>query len=178
MVGCAAVALALPATAGAQTPVLGEDGLYRQPWFLESFLDLREDFRAAEAAGKSFIVLWELRNCPYCKLLHTVNFAHPEIAAYAQANFDILQLNLVGSRPVTDFAGAALPEKALAQSWDVSGTPTLQFFMAHQPEIAIEAGRVQYMKPGEFLQMLRFVRAKAYETTPFDDWLKTNPPTI
>ena len=99
MVGCAAAALALPATVEAQTPVLGDDGLYRQPWFLESFLDLRDDFRAAETAGKSFIVLWELRGCPYCKLLHTVNFAHPEIAAYAKANFDILQLNLVGARP-------------------------------------------------------------------------------
>jgi thioredoxin-related protein len=177
-VGCAAV-LALPAaTVRAQAPKLGEDGLYHQPWFLESFLDLRDDFRAAEAAGKSFIVLWELRNCPYCKLLHTVNFAHPEIAAYAKANFDILQLNLVGSRPVTDFSGAELPEKALAQKFEVDSTPTLQFFMAHQPESAIEAGRVQYMKPGEFLQMLRFVRAKAYETTLFDIWLKDNPPTI
>jgi len=35
------------------TAVLGDDGLYEQPWFLQSFLDLREDLE--EAAAKQAI---------------------------------------------------------------------------------------------------------------------------
>ncbi len=96
LAGCAAVAMAQPALS-AEGPILGEDGLYQQSWFLQSFLDLRDDFSGSVASGKTFLVLWELKGCPFCKLLHTVNFANPEIAAYAQANFEIVQLNLVGS---------------------------------------------------------------------------------
>ncbi len=165
-------------TAFAEEPQLSDDGLYQQPWFLQSFLDLRDDFRATQASGKTFVLLWELKGCPYCKLLHTENFANPKIAAYAKDNFDFLQLNIIGSRPVTDFDGAELPEKALAERYQVQGTPTLQFFTAGASGTAEEIGRTRYLKPAEFLGMLRFVREKGYETTPFDAWLRANPQTI
>jgi thioredoxin-related protein len=176
LAGCAAATLA-PHSALAQAPALSDDGLYHQPWFLQRFLDLADDFHTARKAGKNFILLWELKGCPYCKLLHSENFAKPAIAAYAKENFDILQLNLVGSRPVTDFDGTQRPEKELAVHHEVQGTPTLQFFIEHNGSIQ-EAGRTQYLKPAEFLGMLRFVREKAYETTPFDEWLRTNPVTL
>lgn len=175
LTGCATFAVSVSNSAAAE-PTLSEDGLYQQPWFVQSLFDLRDDFRASEAAGKTFAVLWELRNCPWCKMLHTVNFAHPEIAAYAKQNFDIVQLNWIGARPVTDFDGSELPEKALAAKWAVQGTPTLHFFIPSESDVAREAGRTMYLKPGEFFEMLRFVRAKAYEDMPFDHWLKENPP--
>jgi thioredoxin-related protein len=178
LAGCALAAIVPALSRRAQGAELSEDGLFQEPWFLQSFLDLREDFREARSAGKSFALLWELKGCPYCKLLHTENFANPKIAAYAQENFVFLQLNLIGSRPVTDFDGTELPEKAMAQKQEVQGTPTIQFFMDGKSEIAREAGRTQYLKPAEFLGMLRFVREKAYETTPFDDWLRANPQAI
>ena len=53
---------------------LNDDGLYTQPWFLESFLHLSEDLEAAAAAGKHFAIMWELRGCPYCKDTHLMNF--------------------------------------------------------------------------------------------------------
>src|SRR5262249_52326699 len=136
--GCAV--MAVPTTSRAQTPLMAEDGLYHQPWFLQSFLDLREDFHTTMAAGKLFVFLWELRNCPYCKLLHTVNFAHPDIVAYAKEHFTILQLNLIGSRPVKDFGGVESSEKALANKWEVNSTPTLQFFIEAEKEHVTEAG--------------------------------------
>ncbi len=174
---CAGIAVPL-SRAAAQSPTLAEDGLYQQPWFLESFLDLRDDFRGSLASGKLFVVIWELKNCPSCKLLHTVNFANPEIAAYAKDNFDMLQLNIVGSRPVTDLDGTELPEKDLAAKWQVRGTPTLHFFAGSEPATAREIARINYLKPGEFLEMLRFVRAGAYEKITFEGWLKANPPRI
>lgn len=178
LAGCALAAIVPALPRLAQGAEMSEDGLYQQPWFLQSFLDLREDYRGAKAAGKNFAVLWELKGCPYCKLLHTQNFANPKIAAYAQENFVFVQLNLIGSRPVTDFDGSELPEKAMAQKQEVQGTPTIQFYMDSEAEIAREAGRTQYLKPEEFLGMLRFVREKAYETTPFDEWLLANPQAL
>ena len=73
-------------------PILTDDGLYTQEWFLESFLDLAEDLDEAKTEGKRFAIMWELKGCPYCKETHFVNFADPEVNAYVRDNFEILQL--------------------------------------------------------------------------------------
>src|SRR5665647_2950264 len=111
-----------------EAPVLGDVGLYKQSWFIESFLDLSDDLEAAAKAGKRFAIMWELRGCPYCKETHFVNFARTDISDYIKANFEVLQLNIIGSRKVTDFDGSELSEKALALKYGVRFTPTLQFF--------------------------------------------------
>jgi thioredoxin-related protein len=177
LAGCAALA-AMPGALPARAAELSDDGLYVQPWFLQSFLDLREDLHGAQTSGKPLIVLWEMKGCPYCKLLHTVNFANPKIADYAKANFDVLQLNFLGARPVTNFDGKALPEKDLSVVYGIEGTPTLQFFHEREGGEAEEIGRVQYLKPEAFFGMLRFVHEKGYEDMPFDEWIQAHPAKV
>src|SRR5664280_2871633 len=109
-------------------PMLTDDGLYKEPWFLESFLELADDIEAAHKQGKRFVIMWELKGCPYCKETHFVNFARGDISDYIKANFEVLQLNIIGSRKVTDFDGAELSEKAMAAKYGVRFTPTFQFF--------------------------------------------------
>ena len=114
LAGLAAGGLGLWSGGGALAEaVMTDDGFYREPWFLESFLDLAEDLAAATENKKRLAIMWELRGCPYCKETHLVNFAKPEIASYIQQRFEILQLNIIGSREVTDFDGEKLTEKAL-----------------------------------------------------------------
>ena len=72
--------------------------------------------------------MWELRGCPYCRETHLVNFARPDIEDYIKSNFEVLQLNIIGSRKVTDFDGTEISEKALAAKYGVRFTPTFQFF--------------------------------------------------
>ena len=110
--------------ARSEEPILTDDGLYKQPWFLESFLDLSDDLEGARKEGKRFVIMWELRGCPYCKETHLVNFAQPRISDYVKANFEVLQLNIIGSRKVTDFDGTELSEKELAAKYGVRFTPT------------------------------------------------------
>jgi hypothetical protein len=63
--GAAAGLLAGPAGAGEVTaPVMTDDGLYTQAWFLQSFLDLGEDLAEAAANGKRFAIIWEQKGCP------------------------------------------------------------------------------------------------------------------
>jgi len=163
-------------------PILTDDGLYKEPWFLESFLELADDLETAQKEGKRFAVMWELKGCPYCKETHFVNFARPDIADYIKANFEVLQLNIIGSRKVTDFDGEELSEKALAQKYDVRFTPTFQFFPERAaPLKAVEPRKREvsrlagYMRPGDFLAMFRYVREKAYESKSFRDYIKTLP---
>src|SRR5690606_18410064 len=84
-------------------PQRNDDGLYTQPWFHESFLDLKEDLMEAEKAGKSLAILFEQRGCPYCKETHVTNLSDPETSSYIQKHFMMIQLNLHGARTVTDF---------------------------------------------------------------------------
>lgn len=165
--------------ARAEAPILTDDGLYKQPWFLESFLELGEDLTAATAAGKRFAILWELKGCPYCRETHLVNFARPDIARYVRENFEILQLNLIGSRKVTDFDGVELSEKSFAARYGVRFTPTVQFFpealagLKEKPPEKREVARAPgYLRPDDFLALFRYVREKAYEKQNFRDYLK------
>ena len=166
--------------ARAEEPILTDDGLYKQPWFLESFLDLAYDLEGARKEGKRFVVMWELRGCPYCKETHFVNFSQPRISDYVKANFEVLQLNIIGSRKVTDFDGQELSEKALAAKYSVRFTPTFQFFgenaatLKGLPPAKREVNRAAgYMLPDDFLAMFRYVREKAYEGKSFRDYLKS-----
>ena len=177
LVGTAVGTTARPAAA--EAPVLNDDGLYEQPFFVQSFLDLAEDLELAADSGKRFAVMWELRGCPYCKETHLVNFADPEIRDFVSSNFDILQLNLIGSREVVDFDGDAMEERALARKWGVRFTPTTQFFPETLDQVAgrkgseAEVARMPgYFRPPHFLAMYRFVQEKAYETTGFNDYLR------
>lgn len=174
--GFAALGLAGPARAQA---VLTEDGIYRQPWFLESFLELGDDLQGAAHTGKRFAIMWELRGCPYCRETHLVNFARPDIETFVKTNFEILQLNIVGSRKVTDFDGAEISEKALAAKYGVRFTPTVQFFPESAQGLAAKAPGERevarapgYLKPDDFLALFRFVREKGYETKSFRDYLR------
>lgn len=161
--------------------VLTDDGLYAQPWFLQSLLELADDLGAATEARKRFVIMWELRGCPYCKDTHLINFARPDIEKYVKERFDVLQLNIVGDREVTDFDGEKLPEKRLAEKYGVRFTPTFQFFPDSAADIAgkkprdREVVRAQgYMAPAQFQAMFRFVVERAYEKGSLIDFLKAN----
>ena len=163
-------------------PMLTDDGLYKEPWFLESFLELADDLEAAHKQGKRFVIMWELKGCPYCKETHFVNFARGDISDYIKANFEVLQLNIIGSRKVTDFDGAELSEKTMAAKYGVRFTPTFQFFperagsLKGQEPAKREVARLPgYMRPDDFLAMFRYVREKAYESKSFRDFVKSLP---
>jgi thioredoxin-related protein len=180
LIGAASLTVFAAARAHAEQPILTDDGLYKQSWFLESFLELADDLEGARKEGKRFAIMWELRGCPYCKETHLVNFAQPRISDYVKANFEVLQLNIIGSRKVTDFDGQELSEKDLARKYGVRFTPTFQFFgesaatLKSLPPSQREVNRgAGYMRPDDFLAMFRYVREKAYEGRSFHDYLKS-----
>jgi len=185
---CVAVALAVAGLAAAQAadpalpppvgpatprvePVKTEEGVYHQSWFAMSFLNLAEDFSEAKAAGKRFAVVFEQRGCPYCIKMHTDILANKYINDYLRENFTILQLDLWGSREVTDFDGARMPEKVLAERWGVIFTPTIVFFKDDLGGLAGKWGReleaierlpLSYGRD-TFYDLFVWVRHKIYE---------------
>lgn len=174
-----AAGVSAPAAERKYQAVVGEDGLYVQPWFLQSFLDLREDLKDSAGQGKRLAIIWEQRGCPYCREMHRVNFARPEITDYIRKHYNVIQLNLWGDREVTDFDGKALPEKELARKYRVVFTPTIQFFPATLAEIGGKPGADAevvrmpgYFKPFHFISMFEYVYTNGYKQLPFQRWLQ------
>lgn len=174
------VARALAQTTPRAEPVQLEAGHFTQAWFLNSFLDLREDLSDAKAQGKRYAILWEQRGCPYCLEMHRVNFADPAVNDYIRSHFNILQLDLFGSREVTDFDGETLTEKDLARKYGVSYTPTIQFFPEDPPRLdgksskAVEVARMPgYFRPVHFRMMFEYVADRAYTRMPFQRFVQT-----
>jgi hypothetical protein len=154
-------------------PLRGDDGLYHQAWFVQSFLDLKEDHAEARAKGRRFAVIFEQRGCIYCTKMHTEVLAERYVNDYVRENFSILQLDLWGSREVADFDGAKLSEKKLAERWGVLFTPTVIFF---KEDLTPHAGKfgppleVARLPLGfgvqTFYDLFVWVRAKVYEKDP------------
>lgn len=171
----------LLAMAAAAAPRLAEDGLYHHDWFIESFLDLAEDVAQAGAAGRRLAILWGLKGCPACKIMHEQHLADEAIVAYIRARFDILHLNILGDRVVTDFDGNKLGEKALAQAYGIRTTPTIQFLPAsvdglasREPQKREVARMPGLLDKPLFLAMFRYVASEGYREKPFQDWLKNS----
>lgn len=160
---------------------LGEDGLYHEDWYLESFLDIAEDIQNAAGKGKRFAILWGLKGCPACKRMHEDHMADSKITDYIRARFEILHLNILGDKEVTDLDGAKRGEKAFSQHYAIRTTPSFQFFpktadglAAKEPTRREVARMPGLLEPKAFLAMFRYVAEEGYLRSGFADWLKTN----
>ncbi len=157
-----------------------EEGLHVQPWFKNTFLDLREDIADAAKERKQLVIVWEQKGCPYCREMHRVNLRIPEVVNYIRANFNVIQLNLWGDREVTDLDGKVTTEKKLGRKYRVQFTPTLQFFPkklaegSKKPGHEVEVWRLLgYWKPFHFLNTFRYVKEEGYDSEPnFQRWLQ------
>ena len=175
--------LALAAGPVRAAAVMTDDGFYREDWFVDSFLELEDDLKGAAARHKKLAVIWEQRGCPYCRDTHLVNFAQKDIEIYIRDHFEVIELNLHGSRVVTDFDGKKLDERQLASKYEVRGTPTIQFFpdlddLGRKAPREREVNRIQgYLAPEDFLRMFAFVAERAYERGSLRDYLR-RPPSL
>ena len=156
---------------------VGDDGLHKQDFFLDSFLEMGADLEEAAADGKGLVILFEQRGCPYCRELHGVNFERPEIVEYITENFLTVQLNMWGDREVVDFDGETLSEKNLAAKWYVNFTPTIIII----PPEAVGAKSVReatgftmpgYFKPFHLVSSLEYVASGAFRDQGFQRFLQ------
>ena len=154
---------------------VNDDGLHVQDWFLDSFLDLKQDIEEAAAKGKRVALSFEQRGCIFCTEMHEKHLADPAISGYIRQHFEMIQLNLFGAREVTDLDGRALPEKDMARRWAVSATPTI-LFLPDKPVKGsakdVASARMRgLLPPPAFLAMFKFVAERAYEKMEFPAYL-------
>lgn len=145
-------------------------------WFQETFLNLPDDLASARRKGKKgLIVYYGQTHCAYCEALLEVNFQQEQdIVNYTRQHFDVVALDIWGSRLVSDFDGNELEEKTLAEFEQTDFTPSLIFYT----EGGVEALRLRgYYPPYKFRGALKYVVEDYYKTESFAEYMaRANPP--
>ena len=122
-------------------------------WFKLSFLDLREDLHDANANKRGLIVYFGRHDCPYCKAQLEKNWGTPDIVTYTRAHFDVVAIDVLGNRLVTDLNGEEQTEKEFAVANQAHFTPTL-FFYDNHGQLALKL--TGYRPPYQFRAALEY----------------------
>lgn len=144
-------------------------------WFKDSFLDLREDLQQARADGKQGIALYfGQEHCAYCKALMEINLTRPDIVQYLRDHYEIIALDIWGSRTLTLFDGSQLSERDLAIRENTNFTPSIIFY-DEKGDIAFRMRG--YYPPYRFQAVMKFVVEDFYKFESFRDYLeRADPP--
>ena len=149
------------------------DILYPE-WFKPSFLDLRDDLQEARAAGKRGVILYfGQKHCAYCKKLLEENFVREDIAAYTQKHFDVIALDIHGSREVVTPAGERITEMEWAKQLDGYFTPSLLFLNLEGESALFLRG---YYPTYTFMAALEFVADAHYQNEAFQAFIARAQP--
>ena len=125
-------------------------------WFATSFLDLREDLtEAVDIRGKDGVVVYfHQDDCPYCEAFLDNNLTRPDVLAYVRAHFDVVALDVWGSRPIVDMTGREQTEREFAVREDLNFTPSFLIYDASGEEALRLRG---YHPPYRFRAALEYV---------------------
>jgi thioredoxin-related protein len=156
-------------------PGLVNPGYEEKPaWFANSFLDIRADISEAAQAGKRIILYFYQDGCPYCKKLLETNFSLADTVTRTRDNFEVIAINMWGSREVTGLTGGETTEKAFAKSLRVMFTPTL-LFLDEQGEVVLRMNG--YYPPHKFNAALNYSAKYDGSNPAFRDYLAEVSPT-
>lgn len=154
---------------------LGDDGLHKTSWMRDTFKDLREDLEEAQGEGKRLVLFIEQQGCIYCKKMHEDVFPQPDLSAYIEENFFVVQLDLHGSTTATDFDGEEAEQRSLMRKWGILFTPTLVFLPEDVPGGATAVDAAVAVMPGAFakgttLDLFTWVNEKRYALENGEDF--------
>ncbi len=144
-------------------------------WFKKSFLQLPEDLKEALKKKKQGIILYfGQTGCAYCQRLMEINFKKKDIVAQTQAYFDVIALNVWGSREITDLDGHLLTERDYALREKTNFTPSLIFYDKNGQQALRLRG---YYPPYKFRAALDYVIDGYYQKESFHQYLlRADPP--
>jgi len=138
-------------------------------WFKESFHDLNDDLKEAQAKGKQgLFILFTTEGCSYCAQFIARSLGDPEIAATLQKHFDSIGLEIFDDTEMTDPQGARLRVKQFAVREGAEFSPTILFYADRGEKVLRLTG---YQSPERFTKVLDFVIGGHYRAQSFRAYL-------
>lgn len=162
--GVALGALVLILTMGA-AEAAGRDP--KTHFFDQSFGNLPEEVDLAKQEGKTgILIMFEAEDCPWCLKMMTTVLNQAPVQDYYRKHFRILQMDVNGDIPMTDFAGQEMAQREFAFKHNrVRATPVFAFFGLDGKVLARHTGITQGQD--EFLWLGEFVASGKYKDTNF-----------
>ena len=137
-------------------------------WFKISFLDLSEDNLEAVESNKHLVVFFWQDFCGYCKDTIEKNLTQQSIRELFDEHFDVVALNIWGSKEVFGLDGKATTEKEIARALEVQFTPTIIFFDSNGKPVLRLNG---YVSPAEMGVALNYVHTERYHSQTIFEYL-------
>ena len=137
-------------------------------WFKESFLDIAEDIEEAKENNKHIMLFMDLEGCPYCtKMLKENFFAENKTSEFIKKYFDVIEINVKGSREIAWDEETTLTERELAEKLQIQYSPTILFFN-YDKEVVVRVNG--YRSPVNFKYILEYVQGKHYENMSLTEY--------
>lgn len=138
-------------------------------WFKLSFLDLRDDLADVRKEHKSGLVLYfGQKYCAYCRQFLEKDLAREDIRRYMMDRFDVIGIDIHGSKEVTDLHGVTQDESQFAVREKTNFTPSIVFYAPDGKEALRLRG---YYPPYRFRAALEYVADGHYRDETFREWL-------
>jgi len=130
-------------------------------WFKQSFMDIPEDISEATEEDKHFMMFMTLKFCPYCTKMLNENFVQTaDNYLYLKKNFDVVGIDIRGSKEITLDEDTTLSEIEYATSLNIQYTPTILFF-DENGEVVVRVNG--YRSSPNFKIILEYVKNKEYK---------------
>ena len=144
-------------------------------WFKKSFLELPDDIQEAAAADKKgIIVYFGQKHCAYCQALIDKDFGQKDIEAYTRKNFEVIPINIWGSKEVTTPDGQLMTEREYALREKANFTPSLIYYDIQGNKALMLRG---YYPPYKFRAAMEYVERGYYKEESFRSYmLRADPP--
>ena len=130
-------------------------------WFKESFLDISEDIEEANEQGKHLMLFMDLDSCPYCaRMLKESFIKSSKTKDFAKKHFDVININIKGSKEIAWDEETTLSEKELAIKLKVQYSPTILFLDKNKNIVVRING---YRSASNFKNIMEYVNGKYYK---------------
>jgi len=148
--------------------ITGGQAFEMPDWFKASFLEIHNDAKEAGEAGKHLMLYMHLENCPYCKRMLDESFFQGENKKFIQKHFDVIDINIRGSRSVEWGNGVIYNEKEISQELKVYATPAILFLNGKGKIVYRTNG---YRSPKRLRKVLQYVSEGQYSKITLADYV-------
>lgn len=167
-----ALSTVAPLAHAAGDGLMREDGIHMETWMHVSGHDLKMALKAADASGKSMVVIFEQPGCHTCAQMHSENFSDVDFVTALTADFDVHLMSTRADFPMKDRAGEPTTEEEYANENLVQGTPTIIFYAAD----GTETFRMPGLLPRPYFRAaFDYMRESGDKSlTDFRNWIAAN----
>ncbi len=133
--------------------------------------DLEEGLAEAKRTGRPLLVDVQTRWCGWCRKMDKATYADPAVREFVGRKFIAARVDAEDDDSRVDYGGVESTHRQFADSFRITGYPTTLFFAADGALVTQVPG---FVKPDQFLGVLRFIGDGHYKTTSWDAYRRAS----